>query len=159
MSGGMMRKWQLLVGGLVVAAVLVAVGMWALWPKPDAQAAQQQTAAPVPGPTGTPSPSGQAAPSPPAPAELRAIEDGIASGDSATVLQLMGERTDGTVSPDTLSQLKAMAIRLDPSTLRQIGSGPAWELTAKDASGKSWRVGLLRKPGGQLVVAYEEPVQ
>lgn len=146
----MMRKWQLLVGGLIVAAVLVAVGAWVFWPKPGTPAVAEQTATPTPGPTETPSP--------PAQAELQAVQEGIASGDSATVLQLMGEPANGTIAPETLAQLKAKAIKLDASTLHQLGGGPAWELTAKDASGKSWRVGFLRKPSGQLVVAYEEPV-
>lgn len=146
-----MGKWQRLIGGLFVAAVLVTVGAWAFWPKPDAQTGTEQTAAPVSSPTG--------APSPPAEAELQTVERGIASGDSAVVLQLMGEPSDGTVAPEILAQLKAMAIRFDPSTLRQLGDGPAWELAAKDASGQSWRVGLLRRANGQLVVAYEEPVQ
>lgn len=148
MSGGMMGKWQKLALGVVVAAVLVLVGAWALWPKTEAVEQAQAT-----------TPAQTAPPSPPAEAELQAVEQGIASGDAATVLRLMGEPTDGTVSPETLAQLKAMAIRLDTSTLHQLGDGPAWELTATDASGKSWRVGFLRKPDGQLVVAYEEPVQ
>lgn len=147
----MMGKWQKLVFGVVVVGVLVAVGAWAFWPKSMTEAGDQQTTAPTATQTATPSP--------PTETELQAVEAGIASSDPATVLQLLGEPSDGTVAPEALAQLKAMAIQLDPSTLRQIGEGPAWELTAKDASGQSWRVGFLRKPYGQLVVAYQEPVQ
>jgi hypothetical protein len=150
----MMGTWQKLVLGIVVAAVLAAVGVWALWPRTEA-------VEPIPSPSlsQTPSPSQMAAPSPPSEAELQAVQEDIASGDATAVLNLLGEPTDGTVSPETLAQLKAMAIKFDTSTLRQLGDGPAWELTATDASGKSWSVGFLRKPEGQLVIAYQEPVQ
>ncbi|OEH61817.1 hypothetical protein A5N17_06655 [Arthrobacter sp. D2] len=147
----MMGKWQRLVVVLLVAAALVAVGVWAFWPKPEAQTGTEPTANPTSSPSSTASP--------PAEAELQAIEASIASGDAAAVLQLMGEPTDGTVAPETLAQLKAMAIKFDMSTLTRLGDGPAWELTAKDSSGQSWRVGLVRPNSGQLVVAYEEPAQ
>lgn len=143
----MMGTWQKLVLGIVVAAVLVAVCVLAFWPKTEAV-----EAVPSPSPTHT-------ATRPPSEAELQAAQQGIGSGDAATVLNLLGEPTDGTVSPETLARLTAMAIKLNTSTLRQLGDGPAWELTATDASGKSWRVGFLRKPDGQLVIAYQEPVQ
>jgi hypothetical protein len=148
----MRRRIALVVGAvgvLVTTVILVAVlgGFTRAVEQPVAPSAQSQE------------PSSPPTAQPPKQEELQVLQEAVVSGDSATVLNALGLSTTRTVNAATLTQLQTMHITFDASNIRQIADGPAWEIDAKDSSGKLWNVGFLRQPDGKLIIAYEEPVQ
>ena len=98
----------------------------------------------------------------PTSADLKAITDGLASGDPARVEEVVALPPDQPIDPAAVQSLAAMAVTIDPESFRPVTddgrTGTATALvTGADGATSPWTVTLIEDGTWQLVIS--EPQQ
>lgn len=152
--GVSVKARKVLAGVVIAAAVVLAVTV--VWL--TGQSGLTALDPPEPAPSSVSAPEPEPAPSeainPPTAAEVVDLEAALRSADADRISQYVPTGPGQALDANFPAQLALMELSMDPDSLQEAAPG-VWKVTARDVSGGTWTVGLVRR-GEQLVMFSAE---